>query len=81
MMDEIQKLFDKSERLEKEYEQHFNIAFPERIIGWWDPLNIVDYVDELRDGVKSKEKDIRTAIATDTPIEEISEEMWKDMIF
>ncbi len=81
MMDEIQKLFDKSESLEKEYEQHFNIAFPERIIGWWAPLNIVDYVDELRDGVKSKEKDIRTAIATDTPIEEISEEMWKDMIF
>lgn len=80
-MNEIQKLFDKSESLEKEYERHFNIAFPERIIGWWDPLNIVDYVDELRDGVKLKEKDIRTAIATDTPIEEISKEMWKDMIF
>ena len=80
-MNEIQKLFDKSESLEKEYERRFNIAFPEHIIGWWDPLNIVDYVDELRDGVKLKEKDIRTAIATDTPIEEISEEMWKDMIF
>lgn len=80
-MNEIQKLFDKSESLEKEYEQHFNIAFPERIIGWWDPRDIVNHLEELKKGMKAKEKDIRKAIVTNTPIEEISEERWKNIIF
>lgn len=35
--------------LELEYEKHFDTKFPERIIGWWDPLNLT--FEEANEGI------------------------------
>ncbi|HFE9852640.1 TPA: hypothetical protein ACGBG5_003229 [Enterococcus faecalis] len=73
------ELIKKSDSLKKEYENHFNTTFPERIVGWWNPVNIT--AQEMAIGIKAMEKDIKKAIRTDTPIEEMPEELWKTIIF
>lgn len=77
----IQDLFAKTEAIKVSYEQHFNTSFPERIIGWWDPLNITQYPDELVKGVAEMEKDVNAAIAGDRPLPEIPIDQWNKMIF
>lgn len=74
-------LFKKSRDLELEYEAHFEIPFPQRIVGWWDPMNITLYPEELEKGVAEKEKEIRHAIRNNKPIEEIPEDLWRTTIF
>lgn len=81
MESKIQEMFDQIEKLKSLYEKHFKRSFPQRIIGWWDPLNIVDNPDELAHGLKEMQRDITTSIDTDTPIEEMTEEEWNHLIF
>lgn len=78
---EIKALNDRISELEHRYEEHFNVPFPNRIIGWWDPVNIVDHPEELKAGVDQMKKDIEKAIATDTPIKEVPEEQWQKIKF
>lgn len=66
-------LLNKANGLQIKYEKHFNASFPHNIVGWWDPVNIIDYPDELEKGVNQMEKDINKAIKTNTPLEEIPE--------
>lgn len=80
-MSKVDNLFSKAERLKSDYERHFNTSFPERITGWWNPLNIALYPDELEKGVEKMSRDIEKAIKTNTPIEEIPEELYKGIIF
>ncbi|MGX6979145.1 hypothetical protein ACWN8V_07780 [Vagococcus elongatus] len=80
-MDRIDKLFKEVERLEKAYKDHFNADIPDKIIGWWDPVTIIGNPDELEAGVKAMTRDVQEAIDTNTPIEEISDEMWKGIMF
>lgn len=78
---EINELLQVSEDLKHKYEKHFNVPFPNKIIGWWDPVNIVDHPEELKAGVDQMKKDIEKAIATDTPIKEVPEEQWQKIKF
>lgn len=80
-MDEINKLLKTSEQLKLEYEKYFNTKFPERIIGWWDPVNIEQHPEELAHGIKKMEHAIKQAIKTNTPIEDIPKEQWDHIIF
>lgn len=68
------------ESAEKKYADHFG-SFPERIIGWWDPLVLPSNTKYWDKCVADMEKDVERAIASDTPFEEIPEEEWKHMIF
>ena len=75
----MDRLFEKIALLEKVYEQHFGTTFPERMIGWWDPLNATE--QEIEIGIKKMQKDINRAIRTNIPIEGMSEEEWEDIVF
>lgn len=67
--------------IRRTYEEHFGVHFPERIIGWWDPLHTRGYPDELEQGIKSMANDVNKAIKTNTPIRELTEEEWSKIIF
>ena len=81
MKQDIQSLFEIADGLRDEYQKHFHSAFPERIIGWWDPLHILDSQEELEQGIAKMKKDVEKAIKTNTPIKEIPKEIWEKMIF
>lgn len=68
------------EAAEKKYAEHFG-KFPERIIGWWDPLVLPSNTKYWDECVADMEKDVEQAIASDTPFEEIPEDIWKQIIF
>ena len=71
---------DKFKLLEDKYEQHFNIPFPTRIIGFWDPLHdSVEYIES--EGFKKMKAAIDNAIAKNEPIEEIPKDVWENIIF
>lgn len=80
-MKSVDELLKESEWIKKEYESHFKTNFPDQIIGWWDPVNIVDYPEELAAGVKSMQKDVKKAIKTNIPIKNMSNEEWNNIIF
>lgn len=80
-MADTQQLLKKADLLTAKYEQHFKTKIPERIIGWWDPLNIASHPEELQSGLKAMEKDIDKAIKTNTPFKEIPKNQWNSMIF
>lgn len=77
----VDLLLKKSEQLKLRYENHFHTNFPERIVGWWNPVNIPSYPEELQAGIVKMENDIEYAIRTNTPIEEISQEEWNKLVF
>lgn len=80
-MSDLDELNKQITEIRQAYLQHFGKPIPQRIIGWWDPLHIEEYPDELRDGVKAMRKDVQHAIATNTPIAEIDEETWNTIVF
>lgn len=80
-MTAVNELLQQSRQLMSDYEKHFNTPFPQRIVGWWNPLNITDHPDELKQGVQQMTKDIQKAIQTNEPIVEIPEDQWVKMIF
>lgn len=80
-MDRTRELFEQAKELERQYKKHFNADLPSRRTGWWDPLHIVDYPEELEAGVKKMRKDIKHAIKTNTPFKEIPKEIWDQLVF
>lgn len=66
-------------RLKLEYENHFGVKFPERVIDWWDPFNLT--LEEANEGYERMKHDVHVAIETDTEIKCIPIELWKNMIF
>ena len=71
---------DKFELLEAEYEQHFKVPFPTRIIGFWDPLHdSVEYIETV--GYENMKKAVDEAIANNERIEEMPQEVWDTIIF
>ncbi|WP_054749702.1 hypothetical protein [Lacticaseibacillus thailandensis] len=66
--------------IKRAYEDHFGAPFPERIIGWWDPLHIEQHPDELEQGVKDMTRDVNEAIDSNTPIPELTAEEWSKII-
>lgn len=81
MQQDIRSLLKSADNLRAEYQEHFHTVFPERIVGWWDPLHIEYHPEELEQGIAEMKKDVEKAIKTNVPIEEIPEEIWKNMIF
>lgn len=77
----IQEMLNEANQLRTKYEQHFKTKMPSRIIGWWDPVNIVNNPDELSRGLRNMEQDINKAIMTNTPFKEIPEKIWNDIVF
>jgi hypothetical protein len=78
---ESEKLLNEASELQIKYERHFKTKFPERIVGWWDPTNINEHVDELASGVKQMRKDVENAIYTNVPLEEIPKDEFEKIIF
>lgn len=71
---------DKFEILEKKYEEHFKAKFPQRIIGYWDPVHdTTEYIETI--GYQNMKLAIDKAIKENEPIEEIPEEIWDTMAF
>ena len=68
------------EAAEKKYADHFG-SFPERIIGWWDPLVLPSDTKYWDKCVADMEKDVEQAIASDTPFEQIPKDIWEQIIF
>lgn len=81
MQQDIKSLLKSADSIKAEYREHFNTEFPDRIVGWWDPLHVEHHPEELEHGITEMKKDVEKAIKTNTPIEEIPEEIWKNMIF
>lgn len=67
--------------LSDKYKQHFNEPIPSQIIGWWNPLDIMVYPDEMTNGIKAMSHDVNKAIKDNIPIEPISDEMWDKIVF
>lgn len=71
---------DKFKLLEKKYEEHFNVSFPQRIIGFWDPVHDTpQYIQTV--GYDEMKKAIDEAITKNEPFEEIPEEEWASIRF
>lgn len=71
---------NKFELLEKKYVEHFKTPFPERIIGYWDPVHdSPEYIENV--GYENMKQAIEKAIRTNTKIEEIPEDEWESIIF
>ena len=80
-MSDVDSLFKQANLIAKKYEDHFKKPLPEQILGWWDPLNIELYPDELKKGIQNMDADIKAAIKSDTPIEALSDKEWDKFIF
>ena len=71
---------DKFKLLEDKYERHFKVSFPNRIIGFWDPLHdSVEYIES--EGFEKMKAAVDNAIAKNEPIEEIPKDVWEKIIF
>ena len=68
-----------TKKLEKQYENHFGVAYPDRIIGFWDPLNIT--LEEANIGYEEMAKAVNEAIAKNEPFKELSPELWDSIVF
>ncbi len=54
---------------------------PSRMIGWWNPVNIVNYPDQLNNGLRAMAHDINEAILTNKPFKEVPKKIWDDINF
>lgn len=70
-----------AQQLEQRYKDHFQTPLPDQLVGWWDPNNIALHPEELAKGVADMKKDIENAIATNTPIEPVPDEIWNKIVF
>jgi len=71
---------DKFVGLRKRYEEHFGVKYPERILGFFDPIHdSSEYIEE--EGYNLMKKAVEEAIRTNRKFEEISKEDWETMIF
>ena len=71
---------DKFKLLEDKYEQHFKVSFPTRIIGFWDPFHdSVEYIEI--EGFEKMKSAVDNAISKNEPLEEISKDVWENIIF
>lgn len=71
---------NKFEKLEKNYEEHFKVPFPQRIIGYWDPVHdSPDYINSV--GYENMKKAVEEAIKNNEPIEEIPKDIWDEIVF
>jgi hypothetical protein len=65
--------------LEKQYQTHFGQPIPDKIIGWWDPLDWS--MEAANKGYRSMKDDVEVAIETNTPISPIPDDLWDTMVF
>ncbi|WEV61326.1 hypothetical protein OZX68_03600 [Streptococcaceae bacterium ESL0729] len=77
----MEELFKEVEEIKHKYKSHFKRDMPDKIIGWWDPVNIASYPNELKDGVRRMNEDVENAIATNTPFQSIPDDLWDEIIF
>ncbi|MCB5953499.1 hypothetical protein [Enterococcus sp. CWB-B31] len=60
--------------LKQDYKDHFKKDIPEKIIRRGNPLNILDHHEELEEGVRAMDSEVKNTIATNTPVTELSDE-------
>lgn len=63
----MNKLLQKSVKLEEKYKEHFGKPLPNNLVWWWDPLH-ADDIEMLAEGVQQMETDINNAIRTNKEI-------------